>query len=114
MRLSNRYRSYGQKEVVTLRFVRRGRDLGFSLKNVGELLVLYRDLRRAARNVKRLALGHVKELDRKIAELGSIRNTIAHLAARCHGDDRPDCPILEGLDDSAGSFRARRGKIVGD
>jgi MerR family copper efflux transcriptional regulator len=99
-RLSNRYHAYADRDVETLRFVRRSRDLGFSLKlkDVGELLALYRDRRRAARDVTRLALAQVAELDRKIAELTAIRNTIADLACRCHGDDRPDCPILEELD----------------
>jgi MerR family copper efflux transcriptional regulator len=97
-RLSNRYRAYADRDVETLRFVRRPRDLGFSQKDVGELLALYRDHRRAARDVTRLALAQVAELDRKMAELTAIRNTIADLACRCHGDDRPDCPILEELD----------------
>jgi Cu(I)-responsive transcriptional regulator len=96
-RLANRYRRYGDRDLEILRFVHRARALGFSLKEVGALLALYRDRRRASRDVKRLALGHVAELDRKIAELTAIRNTIAHLAERCHGDRRPDCPILDEL-----------------
>jgi len=64
----------------------------------GALLTLYRDRRRASRDVKRLALKHVAELDRKIAELKAIRNTIADLAERCHGDQRPECPILDELE----------------
>ena len=96
-RLENRYRTYDDKDVQTLRFIQRARGLGFSLKEVADLLALYRDRRRASRDVKRLALTHVGELDRKIAELKAIRNTIANLAARCHGDQRPECPILEEL-----------------
>ncbi|MGH8259578.1 MAG: Cu(I)-responsive transcriptional regulator [Steroidobacteraceae bacterium] len=96
-RLANRYRRYGERDVEMLRFVHRARDLGFPLKEVGELLALYRDRRRASHDVKRLALAHVTELDRKIAALTAIRDTIAHLAARCHGDLRPDCPILDEL-----------------
>jgi MerR family copper efflux transcriptional regulator len=97
-RLENRYRAYVGNDVQTLRFIQRARSLGFSLKEVAELLALYRDRRRASKDVKRLALAHVAELDRKIAELKAIRNTIADLAARCHGDQRPECPILEELE----------------
>ena len=96
-RLENGYRTYDGKDVQTLRFIQRARGLGFSLKEVADLLALYHDRRRASRDVKRLALIHVGELDRKIAELKAIRNTIADLAARCHGDQRPECPILEEL-----------------
>lgn len=97
-RLDNRYRAYDENDVQTLRFVHRARSLGFSLKEVGGLLALYRDRRRASRDVKRLALAHVAELDRKIAELTAIRDTIADLAERCHGDQRPQCPILDALE----------------
>lgn len=97
-RLENSYRAYDEKDVQILRFIQRARDLGFSLKEVADLLALYRDRRRASRDVKKLALAHVAELDRKIAELKAIRNTIADLAARCHGDQRPECPILEELE----------------
>ena len=93
----NRYRAYSEPDVHTLRFVHRARRLGFSLKEVAALLELYRDRGRASRDVKRVALRHVAELERKIAELTGIRNTIAALAERCHGDDRPDCPILDDL-----------------
>jgi MerR family transcriptional regulator, copper efflux regulator len=94
-RAENRYRTYGENEVQTLRFIQRARSLGFSLKEVAELLGLYRNRRRASKDVKRLALGHVAELDRKIAELTAIRNTIADLARPCHGDKRPECPIID-------------------
>ncbi|MBU6464583.1 MAG: Cu(I)-responsive transcriptional regulator [Bradyrhizobium sp.] len=97
-RLENRYRAYDDNDVQTLRFIQRARSLGFSLKEVAALLSLYRDRRRASRDVKRLALAHVAELDRKIAEMKAIRNTIADLAARCHGDQRPECQILEELE----------------
>jgi Cu(I)-responsive transcriptional regulator len=96
-RLENRYRGYHENDVQTLRFIQRARSLGFSLKEVGELLTLYRDRHRASKDVKRLALEHVAELDRKIAELTSLRDTIAELARRCHGDQRPECPILGEL-----------------
>lgn len=96
-RMENRYRTYDDADIQTLRFINRARALGFSLTEVGELLALYRDRRRASKEVKRLALKHVAELDHKIAELTAIRNTIAQLAERCHGDQRPECPILEEL-----------------
>jgi Cu(I)-responsive transcriptional regulator len=97
-RLENRYRAYDRNDVQTLRFIQRARSLGFSLKEVGELLALYRDRRRHARDVKRLALARVTEFDHKIAELKAIRNAIADLAERCRGDQRPECPILEELE----------------
>ncbi|HWW22054.1 MAG TPA: MerR family DNA-binding protein [Steroidobacteraceae bacterium] len=93
----NRYRRYSEAEVQTLRFVQRARALGFPLKDIADLLGLYRNTRRASRDVKKLALGHIAQLDRKIADLASIRSTIATLAERCHGNDRPACPILDEL-----------------
>jgi MerR family copper efflux transcriptional regulator len=93
----NGYRGYSETEVQALRFIRRARTLGFSLKEVVGLLDLYRDNKRASRDVKRLALKHVAELDRKLAEMTAIRNTIVALVERCDGNDRPDCPILDGL-----------------
>ena len=97
-RLENRFRTYGETDVQTLRFIHRARSLGFSLKDIAALLALYQDRKRASREVKRLALEHLDELDRKIAELTAIRKAIAELAERCHGNDRPDCPILDELE----------------
>ena len=97
-RLANRYRAYDANNVQTLRFIRRARDLGFSLQEIGKLLALYRNRRRASEDVKRLALTHVSNLDHKIAELKRIRETIAELARRCHGGERPECPILDDLE----------------
>ncbi|HET9105882.1 MAG TPA: Cu(I)-responsive transcriptional regulator [Steroidobacteraceae bacterium] len=97
-RLANRYRAYDESNVQTLRFIRRARDLGFSLQEIDKLLALYRNRRRASEDVKRLALAHVAQLDHKITELTRIRDTLAELAHRCHGDQRPDCPILEDLE----------------
>lgn len=91
------YRSYGEKDVATLRFVQRARSLGFSVRDVGDLLALWRDRERASADVKRVALEHVAEIERKIRELESIRATLLELTHRCHGDDRPDCPIIEEL-----------------
>ena len=91
------YRDYSDQEVETLRFIHRARDLGFPVKDVAALLTLWRDRSRSSADVKKLALDHVAEIDVKIAELKSIRGTLTDLATRCHGDDRPDCPILEDL-----------------
>lgn len=91
------YRRYGEAEVHTLRFIRRARDLGFSVDEMRALLALWRDRARASSDVKALALSHVAELERRIAELRGMADTLAHLASHCHGDERPDCPILTDL-----------------
>jgi MerR family transcriptional regulator, copper efflux regulator len=91
------YRVYTQAEVHTLRFVRRARSLGFSMEEIAGLVSLWRNQRRASAQVKRLALQHIAELDSKIEELRSMREALADLAAHCHGDQRPDCPILDDL-----------------
>jgi MerR family copper efflux transcriptional regulator len=91
------YRIYRDSDVHVLRFIRRARDLGFSLKEIKTLLGLWENRRRASADVKRLALKHVEELDRKIAEMQAMRRTLVDLAEHCHGDHRPDCPILEDL-----------------
>lgn len=96
-RTSGDYRVYTQNEVHALRFIRRARGLGFAMHEIATLLGLWRDQRRASKEVKRLALQHVEELDNKIAELQSMRTALAELAAHCHGDSRPDCPILDDL-----------------
>lgn len=91
------YRQYGVAEVHTLRFIRRGRELGFSMAEIGELLKLWQNRRRASGDVKRIALAHVADLDRRIAEMTSMRRTLETLAHCCQGNDRPDCPILDEL-----------------
>lgn len=91
------YRMYSDEDLYRLRFVRRARGLGFSIAEIGNLLGLWSNRRRASVEVKTVALKHITELDHKIAELVSIRATLAHLAQRCHGDARPECPILEEL-----------------
>jgi Cu(I)-responsive transcriptional regulator len=93
----NHYRTYGEADIQTLRFIARARALGFPLKDISRLLELYRNDKRASRAVKRLALEHVAALDCRIAEMTAIRNAIAVLSVRCHGNDRPECPILEEL-----------------
>ena len=102
------YRAYTDEDVHVLRFIRRARDLGFSLADIGELLALWRDQRRASADVKRIALEHVVALERKIAELQGMADTLRTLAAHCHGDARPDCPILTDLD-AAGRSHERAG-----
>ena len=91
------YRIYCASEVHALRFVKRARGLGFSMEEIGKLLALWNDRRRASAEVKRLALRQVAQLDRRIAELRSMRRTLAGLAHHCHGDHRPECPILDDL-----------------
>ena len=91
------YRVYRENDVHALRFIRRARDLGFSLKEIKDLLGLWHNRRRASGDVKKLAEKHVKELDQKIAEMQAMRRTLVNLTHHCHGDDRPDCPILDDL-----------------
>jgi MerR family copper efflux transcriptional regulator len=91
------YRLYGEADVHMLRFVKRARDLGFSMKEIAGLLALWRDRRRKSAEVKKLALRHVADLERRIAELEAMRRALSKLAGHCHGDDRPQCPILEDL-----------------
>ena len=90
------YRVYSGNDVHSLKFVRRARDLGFSIEQIRTLLALWQN-RRPSAEVKRVALAHIAELEAKISALDSMRRTLAHLAAHCHGDDRPTCPILEEL-----------------
>jgi len=101
------YRKYGEADLHTLRFVRRGRSLGFSLEQLRELLSLWHDAGRASADVKAIALDHVRELDRRIVELTEMRDTLNHLAQACQGDQRPDCPILQGLATPADDLPAR-------
>lgn len=91
------YRQFNERDIEMLRFIRRARDLGFSLERIGTLLALWGDRSRHSADVKALARQYMDELDRDIANLQSIRAQLATLAEHCHGDDRPDCPILEGL-----------------
>jgi Cu(I)-responsive transcriptional regulator len=97
-RTESGYRVYGESEVHTLRFIKRSRDLGFSIPVIGELVKLWQDRRRPSASVKRVASAHLAELDRKITEMASMRKTLGHLIHCCQGDDRPDCPILGDLE----------------
>jgi MerR family transcriptional regulator, copper efflux regulator len=91
------YRVYGAAEVHTLRFVRQARRLGFSVDDIRKLLALWQDRTRASAEVKAIALEHIAELDARISELSEMRDILFHLANHCHGDARPDCPILDRL-----------------
>ena len=91
------YRLYEESDVHTLRFIQRARSLGFPLETIRTLLALWRNRRRSSAQVKELSLKHVGELERKIAEMQAMVRTLKHLAHNCHGDDRPDCPILDDL-----------------
>jgi MerR family copper efflux transcriptional regulator len=96
-RTDSGYRTYDERDLRILRFIHRARDLGFSVKAVSELLALWRDPRRTSAEVKELAREHVGDIDRKIAELQAMRRAVLDLMDRCHGDERPDCPILDDL-----------------
>lgn len=96
-RTQSGYRLYDENDVHTLRFIQRARSLGFPLETIRTLLALWRNRRRSSAQVKELATRHVTDLERKIAEMQAMARTLKHLAHHCHGDDRPDCPILDDL-----------------
>jgi MerR family transcriptional regulator, copper efflux regulator len=96
-RTSAGYRIYDGADIHTLRFVRRARDLGFSIEEIKRLLGLWQNRRRSSRDVRRVAQQHIADLDRKIEELRTVRRTLEQLVEHCHGDHRPDCPILDDL-----------------
>ena len=96
-RTASGYRAYTDRDVETLKFIQRARSLGFAVKDVADLLALWHDRERASADVRRIAQHHVAEVERKIAELETIRGTLQSLIDYCHGDDRPDCPILDKL-----------------
>jgi Cu(I)-responsive transcriptional regulator len=96
-RTDSGYRIYAGADIHTLRFIRRARDLGFSIKEIEQLLGLWRNRRRASADVRRVAHRHIAELDQKINELQAMRRTLDRLVQDCHGDRRPECPILDDL-----------------
>lgn len=98
VRTASGYRQYTDKEVGTLRFIRQSRDLGFSIEQIRELLGLWQNRKRPSRQVKALAQAHIQELEAKLQELQSMKATLEHLVQCCHGDDRPDCPIIDTLE----------------
>ena len=96
-RTQSGYRLYDETDVHTLRFIQRARSLGFPLETIRTLLALWRNRRRSSAQVKELAERHIHDLERKIAEMQSMVRTLKHLSHNCHGDDRPECPILDDL-----------------
>jgi MerR family copper efflux transcriptional regulator len=96
-RTESGYRQYDEASVHTLRFIRRARDLGFAIKEISALLGLWRNRRRASADVKRIAMAHADDLQRRIDEMQAMQRTLQHLAHCCHGDERPQCPILDDL-----------------
>lgn len=102
-RRDSNYRDYGHHDLHRLGFIRRARDLGFSIEEIRNLLRLWGDTARASADVKALTESHIAELDRKIALMGEMRQTLATLAEACDGDHRPDCPIIATLAGGSGS-----------
>jgi MerR family copper efflux transcriptional regulator len=100
-RTDSGYRRYAKQEVQTLRFIKRSRDLGFSIKRIKTLLALWEDRDRKSADVKQLARQYIAELDEDILKLQSIRDQLANLSEHCHGNQRPECPILDDLATSA-------------
>lgn len=92
------YRDYDERDVHMLRFIGRARDFGFPIEEIRQLLALWQDRQRSSADVKALALARAAELKRKARELDSMRRSLERLAADCHGDERPECPILEDLE----------------
>lgn len=97
-RSTSGYRTYSEKDVHILRFVKRARELGFSMKDIKQLVSLWRNKSRPSSQVKSIASKHVGELEKKLFEIQTMLKTLKHLTEHCHGDQRPDCPILDALD----------------
>lgn len=117
-RTESGYRVYTEADVETLRFIKRARNLGFSIKQIGQLLALWHDRSRTSAQVRSVALAHIDELETKIVELRGMVNTLRKLAGSCHNDQRPDCPILDDLAEaklpSSSHGRTNRDKAVAD
>ncbi|MDO8251063.1 MAG: Cu(I)-responsive transcriptional regulator [Rhodoferax sp.] len=96
-RTDSGYRQYVDADVRTLQFIKRGRDLGFSMAEIAELVDLWRNRQRASASVKRIAQKHVNELAHRIEAMQAMQRTLSSLLAHCQGDERPDCPILDDL-----------------
>ena len=105
------YRTYSSNEVHTLRFIKQARSLGFSMQQIGALLALWQDRHRPSRKVKELVATHINDLEARIQELKAMKHVLSTLAAHCHGDDRPDCPILDGLEKSLGTRTLKAGRV---
>lgn len=107
-RNANGYRAYENSNIHELKFIRRARDLGFTVEQISGLMHLWRDRSRASADVKRIALEHVAALEAKRREIEEMANTLRHLAENCHGDGRPDCPIIENLAEGCDHHQAPR------
>ena len=108
-RTASDYRIYSGNDVHMLRFIRHARDLGFAMAQIADLLRLWRDQRRPSREVKHVALAHIAALERKIGELQAMKASLEHLTAHCHGDERPECPILDDLAAPRAAVASSRG-----
>jgi MerR family copper efflux transcriptional regulator len=109
-RRENTYRDFDERDIHDLRFIKRARSLGFSVAEITQLLGLWRDAGRSSREVKAITAGHIADLEAKIAEMQGMVNALKHLASHCHGNDRPDCPILDDLGGGADGRRAKSPK----
>lgn len=107
------YRVYGTREVETLRFIRRARDLNFSTEQIKELLALWQDRSRASADVKKFSLEHVAILEVRMRDLQEMVGALKHLASHCHGDDRPDCPIISDLSSGQAPARPKQNRRAG-
>lgn len=107
-RRANNYRDYDASDVSVLQFIRRTRDLGFSLEEVANLLALWRDRKRPSREVKKLASQHIEDLERRMREMRAVVRTLKSLADHCHGDERSDCPILDDFASAPAKKAARK------
>jgi Cu(I)-responsive transcriptional regulator len=101
-RTDSGYRQYSEADVHTLQFIKRSRDLGFSMAEIAELVTLWQNRRRTSASVKRIAQKHVEELSTRIEAMQSMQRTLRQLLHHCHGDERPDCPILDDLAQKGG------------
>lgn len=113
-RTASGYRTYSEKDVHTLRFIKQARNLGFSIELIKDLLGLWQNQRRTSRRVKELAQNHLREMNERILELQEMKSALENLVRHCHGDDRPDCPILERLatEQKSGSFVAAKRHVL--
>lgn len=107
-RRANGYRHYDANDVSVLQFIRRTRDLGFSLEEVSNLLTLWRDRKRTSREVKKLASQHIEDLERRMRDMRAVVRTLKTLAEHCHGDERAECPILDDFASARPEKAARK------
>jgi len=103
-RRENSYRNFDERDIHDLRFIRRARNLGFSVAEITQLLGLWRDAGRPSREVKKITAGHITDLEARIAEMQGMVSTLKHLASHCRGNDRPECPILADLEGRGGKI----------